>query len=111
LFLAKLFHSTRHFFIQLGSGPNPQQQTGAKMVRHFLKDDDITAAEQAEILSLARKLKADPYSARPFAGPQTVALIFDKTSTRTRVSFSVGVSDLGGVPMVIDTGTSQMGKK
>ena len=81
------------------------------MVRHFLKDDDITAAEQAEILSLARKLKADPYSARPFAGPQTVALIFDKTSTRTRVSFSVGVSDLGGVPMVIDTGTSQMGKK
>jgi ornithine carbamoyltransferase len=81
------------------------------MVRHFLKDDDISAAEQAEILSLARKLKADPYSARPFAGPQTVALIFDKTSTRTRVSFSVGVSDLGGVPMVIDTGTSQMGKK
>ena len=81
------------------------------MVRHFLKDDDITAAEQAEILSLARKLKAEPYSARPFAGPQTVALIFDKTSTRTRVSFSVGVSDLGGVPMVIDTGTSQMGKK
>jgi len=81
------------------------------MVRHFLKDDDITAEEQAEILSLARKLKADPYSARPFAGPQTVALIFDKTSTRTRVSFSVGVSDLGGIPMVIDTGTSQMGKK
>jgi ornithine carbamoyltransferase len=81
------------------------------MVRHFLKDDDITAAEQAEILALARELKAAPYSARPFAGPKTVALIFDKTSTRTRVSFSVGVSDLGGVPMVIDTGTSQMGKK
>jgi ornithine carbamoyltransferase len=81
------------------------------MVRHFLKDDDVTAAEQAEILRLARELKAAPYSARPFAGPQTVALIFDKTSTRTRVSFSVGVSDLGGVPMVIDTGTSQMGKK
>ena len=81
------------------------------MVRHFLKDDDITAAEQAEILALARELKAAPYSARPFAGPKTVALIFDKTSTRTRVSFSVGVSDLGGVSMVIDTGTSQMGKK
>jgi len=81
------------------------------MVRHFLKDDDVTAAEQAQILRLARELKAAPYSVRPFAGPQTVALIFDKTSTRTRVSFSVGVSDLGGVPMVIDTGTSQMGKK
>ena len=81
------------------------------MVRHFLKDDDITAAEQTEILDLAIKLKAAPYSARPFEGPKTVALIFDKTSTRTRVSFSVGVADLGGVPMVIDTGTSQMGKK
>ena len=81
------------------------------MVRHFLKDDDITAAEQAEILALARELKAAPYSRRPFAGPQTVALIFDKTSTRTRVSFTVGVADLGGNPMVIDTGTSQMGKK
>lgn len=81
------------------------------MVRHFLKDDDITAAEQAEILALARDLKAAPYSAKPFAGPKTVALIFDKTSTRTRVSFSVGVADLGGVPLVIDTGVSQMGKK
>ncbi|MFM6981004.1 MAG: ornithine carbamoyltransferase [Micrococcales bacterium] len=81
------------------------------MTRHFLKDDDITSAEQAQILELARKLKAAPYSERPYAGPKTVALIFDKTSTRTRVSFSVGVSDLGGVPMVIDTGTSQMGKK
>ncbi len=81
------------------------------MVRHFLKDDDITAAEQAEILALATQLKAAPYSRRPYEGPKTVALIFDKTSTRTRVSFSVGVSDLGGVPMVIDTGTSQMGKK
>jgi ornithine carbamoyltransferase len=81
------------------------------MVRHFLKDDDITATEQAEIRALARELKAAPYSRRPFEGPQTVALIFDKTSTRTRVSFTVGVADLGGNPMVIDTGTSQMGKK
>ena len=81
------------------------------MARHFLKDDDITAAEQAEILSLALELKAAPYSRRPFAGPKTVALIFDKTSTRTRVSFTVGVADLGGNPMTIDTGSSQMGKK
>ncbi|MFM5904736.1 MAG: ornithine carbamoyltransferase [Micrococcales bacterium] len=81
------------------------------MVRHFLKDDDITAEEQAQILRLALELKKAPYSARPYAGPKTVALIFDKTSTRTRVSFSVGVSDLGGVPLVMDSGTSQMGKK
>lgn len=81
------------------------------MVRHFLKDDDITTAEQAEILKLALKVKKDPYKFRPFEGPKTVALIFDKTSTRTRVSFTVGVADLGGNPMVIDTGVSQMGGK
>jgi ornithine carbamoyltransferase len=81
------------------------------MVRHFLKDDDITAAEQAEILSRAISLKSKPYSKRPFEGPKTVALIFDKTSTRTRVSFAVGVADLGGVPLIIDSATSQMGAK
>jgi len=81
------------------------------MTRHFLKDDDITPAEQAEILELALELKAAPYSRRPFEGPQTVALIFDKTSTRTRVSFAVGVADLGGVPLIIDSQSSQMGAK
>lgn len=81
------------------------------MTRHFLKDDDITPQEQAEILNLALELKAAPYSHRPYAGPQTVALIFDKTSTRTRVSFAVGVADLGGVPLVIDSQSSQMGGK
>ncbi|MEY4981239.1 MAG: hypothetical protein RL174_577 [Actinomycetota bacterium] len=81
------------------------------MTRHFLKDDDITPAEQAEILRLAGELKKSPYSRRPFDGPQTVALIFDKTSTRTRVSFAVGVADLGGVPLIIDSQTSQMGGK
>ncbi len=81
------------------------------MVRHFLKDDDISSAEQAEIIRRALELKKSPYSARPFAGPKTVALIFDKTSTRTRVSFAVGVADLGGVPLIIDSQTSQMGGK
>lgn len=81
------------------------------MVRHFLKDDDVTPAEQAEILRRAIAMKQAPYAERPFAGPKTVALIFDKTSTRTRVSFSVGVSDLGGVPLVIDSQSSQMGGK
>jgi ornithine carbamoyltransferase len=81
------------------------------MTRHFLRDDDLSAKEQSEVLDLAIRLKNDPYSLRPFAGPKTVALIFDKTSTRTRVSFSVGVSDLGGAPLVIDSGTSQIGTK
>lgn len=81
------------------------------MARHFLKDDDITPAEQAEILTLAHQLKRDRFSLKPFAGPQTVAVIFDKTSTRTRVSFAVGIADLGGVPLIMDSGVSQLGKK
>jgi ornithine carbamoyltransferase len=81
------------------------------MVRHFLKDDDITSAEQTEIIRLGIELKNKPYSRRPFEGPKTVALIFDKTSTRTRVSFAVGVADLGGSPLIIDSQTSQMGGK
>ncbi len=81
------------------------------MTRHFLRDDDISPSEQAEILKLAQELKANPYSQKPFAGPKTVAVIFDKTSTRTRVSFAVGISDLGGVPLIMDAQGSQMGAK
>jgi ornithine carbamoyltransferase len=81
------------------------------MTRHFLRDDDISPAEQAEILKLAQELKAKPYSRKVFEGPKTVAVIFDKTSTRTRVSFAVGISDLGGVPLIIDAQGSQMGSK
>lgn len=82
-----------------------------KTVRHFLKDDDLNPSEQEQILDLALFLKAEPYSKKPFAGPKTVAVIFDKTSTRTRVSFAVGISDLGGVPLIIDSATSQLGAK
>ncbi len=81
------------------------------MTRHFLKDDDLSPKEQAEVLQLALELKANRFAHKPFAGPQTVAVIFDKTSTRTRVSFAVGISDLGGVPLIIDSGSSQLGKK
>ena len=81
------------------------------MVRHFLKDDDLTRDEQSQIIDLAIELKAAPYSRKIFAGPKTVAVIFDKTSTRTRVSFAVGIADLGGVPLIIDSGSSQLGAK
>ena len=81
------------------------------MTKHFLKDDDITPSEQVQIIDSAIKLKADRFSERPFAGPQTVAVIFDKTSTRTRVSFAVGIAELGGIPLIIDSGVSQLGKK
>jgi ornithine carbamoyltransferase len=81
------------------------------MTRHFLRDDDLTQAEQLEILDLAVELKRDRYAAKPLAGPQTVAVIFDKSSTRTRVSFAVGIADLGGSPLIISTANSQLGGK
>ena len=80
------------------------------MTRHFLRDDDLTPAEQSEVLRLAARMKAAPLAARPLAGPATVALLFDKPSTRTRVSFAVGVSELGGQPLVLDASTSQLGR-
>ncbi|TFC16188.1 ornithine carbamoyltransferase [Cryobacterium algoritolerans] len=81
------------------------------MTRHFLRDDDLSPAEQAEILDLARVLKRDRFAVKPLAGPQTVAVIFDKSSTRTRVSFAVGIADLGGSPLIITTASSQLGGK
>ncbi|MEV0588924.1 ornithine carbamoyltransferase [Nonomuraea sp. NPDC050310] len=80
------------------------------MPRHFLRDDDLTPAEQLEVLELAAAMKKDRFGYRPFEGPQTVAVLFDKPSTRTRVSFAVGVGELGGLPLVIDGGSSQMGR-
>jgi ornithine carbamoyltransferase len=81
------------------------------MTRHFLRDDDLSPAEQAQVLDLALRLKDDRFLAKPLQGPKTVAVIFDKTSTRTRVSFAVGIADLGGMPLIIDSQGSQMGVK
>ncbi|MFZ2530035.1 MAG: ornithine carbamoyltransferase [Rhodococcus sp. (in: high G+C Gram-positive bacteria)] len=80
------------------------------MVRHFLRDDDVTPAEQAQILDLAAELKKAPLSRRPLEGPYSVAVLFDKTSTRTRFSFDAGIAQLGGHPIVVDAGSTQIGK-
>lgn len=80
------------------------------MPRHFLRDDDLTPAEQAQVLELARAMKGDRLARRPLAGPRTVALLFDKPSLRTRVSFAVGVAELGGQPLEIDTTKTHIGR-
>jgi ornithine carbamoyltransferase len=80
------------------------------MPRHFLRDDDISPAEQAQVLDLAKAMKADRAAFRPLTGPKTVALLFDKPSLRTRVSFSVGVAELGGLPLEIDTTKTHIGR-
>ncbi|HJD51828.1 MAG TPA: ornithine carbamoyltransferase [Candidatus Rothia avistercoris] len=81
------------------------------MVRHFLKDTDLTPAEQAQVLDLAASMKADRYGYKPLAGPQTAAVIFDKTSTRTRFSFHTGIAELGGNPLIVNPGEAQLGHK
>ena len=81
-----------------------------RTLRHFLRDDDLSPAELIEVLDLADALKKDRLAARPLEGPRAVAVMFDKASTRTRVSFSVGIAELGGYPLVIDAGSSQLGR-
>jgi len=80
------------------------------MTRHFLRDDDLTPAEQAAVLDLAATLKAQRYARRPLAGPRSVAVIFEKASLRTRVSFEVGIAQLGGQPVIIDALTTHFGR-
>jgi len=79
------------------------------MTRHFLRDDDLSPEEQAEVLELALKLKANPYDERPLAGPGTVAVLFDKPTLRTQASFASGIAELGGFPMIIDGALAQIG--
>jgi ornithine carbamoyltransferase len=80
------------------------------MTRHFLRDDDLTPAEQAAVLDLAVTIKADRYTHRPLAGPQAVAVIFEKPSLRTRVSFETGIAELGGHPIIVDAQTTHFGR-
>lgn len=81
------------------------------MTRHLLVDDDLTPAEQAEVLALAAAMKADPYGPKPLAGPRTVALVFDRPTLRTQVSFTAGIAELGGNPMTVDGGLAAMGSR
>ncbi|HEX3591949.1 MAG TPA: ornithine carbamoyltransferase [Pseudonocardiaceae bacterium] len=80
------------------------------MVRHFLRDDDVNPAEQLQILDLADRMKADPLGHTPLAG-KSVAAIFEKNSTRTRLSFDVGIHQLGGHPVIVDGRTMQLGRE
>jgi ornithine carbamoyltransferase len=79
------------------------------MTRHFLRDDDLSPADQARVLDLAAHLKHAPYDRRPLAGPRTVAMIFDKQTLRTQSSFAAGIAELGGHPMLVDGALAGIG--
>ncbi|HYQ74123.1 ornithine carbamoyltransferase [Cellulomonas sp.] len=78
-------------------------------MRHFLRDDDLSPAEQAEVLELGLALRADRYARRPLDGPRAVAIIFDKPTLRTQVSFTTGVAELGGYPLLVDGNLARIG--
>jgi ornithine carbamoyltransferase len=78
-------------------------------VRHLLRDDDLTPAEQAEVLDLAARLKAAPYASTTLAGPRTVAMVFDRATLRTQTSFAAAVAELGGFPLSVDGALAGIG--
>jgi ornithine carbamoyltransferase len=80
------------------------------MTAHVLRDDDLSPQVQSSVLELAALMKQDPYGHQPLAGPRPVAVIFEKPSLRTRVSFEVGIAQLGGHPVVIDGRATHFGR-
>lgn len=77
------------------------------MPTHFLTGEELTAAELRALVERALELKADRLASRALEG-RSVALVFDKPSTRTRVSFETGVYELGGHSLVLREGELQL---
>ena len=88
----------------------PRNIASQSGLRHFLRDDDLTPDEQAQVLALAAEVKRAPFAHRPLEGPHGVGVIFDKNSTRTRFSFEVGIAQLGGHAVIVDGQNTQMGR-
>lgn len=80
------------------------------MIRHFLRDDDLSPEELVTVLDRADQYKSDRNGWTPLAG-MAVAVVFEKNSTRTRLSFEVGIAQLGGQPIIVDGRTSQLGRE
>lgn len=80
-------------------------------MRHLLRDDDLAPEEQATVLALAAEMKTAPFAHRPLTGPRTVAMIFDKPTLRTQASFSAGIAELGGHPMLVDGTLAGIGER
>ena len=80
------------------------------MPRHFLSIDDVTPDELGHLLELAAKVRQSPEDYASRLNGRAVALIFEKPSTRTRVSFEVGVAALGGHPLALSSSELQLGR-
>jgi ornithine carbamoyltransferase len=89
--------------------PGDDADYDPRVPRHFLTGAELTSEELASLLDRALELKADRHASQALAG-RSVALIFERPSTRTRVSFEVGVSELGGHPVVLREGETQLSR-
>jgi ornithine carbamoyltransferase len=79
------------------------------VTRHFLTGEELTAGELSALIARAAELKLDRGGSDALAG-RSVALVFEKPSTRTRISFEVGVRELGGYPVVLREGEMQLSR-
>jgi len=81
-------------------------------MRHFLTLKDFTKEEILEMIALAQKIKAQTKERKfvPYMGHQTLGMIFEKSSTRTRVSFETGIYQLGGVGLFLSSNDIQLGR-
>jgi ornithine carbamoyltransferase len=80
------------------------------MARHYLTVDDLAPSELRTLLDLTARVKGEPEAFAGRLAGLTVALIFEKPSTRTRVSFEVGVAQLGAHPLVLSSSELQLGR-
>jgi ornithine carbamoyltransferase len=89
--------------------PGEDPDYDALVTRHFLTGAEITSEELDGILGRALELKADRYASRAL-DRRTVALVFEKPSTRTRVSMEVAVAQLGGTPLILRENETQLSR-
>ena len=89
--------------------PAERPDYDARVPRHFLTGEELTSEELDQLLDRAIELKRDRLASNMLAG-RSVALIFDKPSTRTRLSFEVGVHELGGHPVLLREGEMQISR-
>jgi ornithine carbamoyltransferase len=89
--------------------PGHRADYDARVTRHFLTGEELTSEELERLLDRALELKRDRLASDALHG-RSVALIFDKPSTRTRLSFEVGVHELGGHPVLLREGEMQIAR-
>lgn len=78
--------------------------------RHFLSSDDITSSEQKALITRARQLKGSRTRHRKSLAGKSIGMIFEKPSTRTRISFEVAVTEMGGHPVILRSDEMQLGR-